>query len=134
MYIAKPRINSEFHLERGRSQPQVGLLSTPTVSSVPGEYNYFSAGAKVIITAGASGYCSVKSLTVYHTETSKCMYAHINMTSSMWCSDKQHWTMLWQKLIHQTKLYPEATPHYAHVSKVTPPVRVQHKKKLGFGQ
>ena len=35
----------------------MGRLSTPTVSSVPGEYNYFSAGAKVIITAGASGYC-----------------------------------------------------------------------------
>ena len=35
----------------------MGLLSTPTVSSVPGEYNYFSTGAKVIITAGASGYC-----------------------------------------------------------------------------
>ena len=34
----------------------MGLLSTPTVSSVPGEYNYFSAGAKVVITAGASGY------------------------------------------------------------------------------
>ena len=38
----------------GSSQPQVGLLSTPTVSSVAGEYNYFSAVAKVIITAGAS--------------------------------------------------------------------------------
>ena len=36
----------------------MGRLSTPTVSSVPGEYNYFSAGAKVIITAGASGYCT----------------------------------------------------------------------------
>ena len=33
----------------------MGLLSTPTVSSVPGEYNYFSAVANVIITAGASG-------------------------------------------------------------------------------
>ena len=44
----------------GSSQPQVGLLSTPTVSSVPGEYNFFSAVAKVIIviiTAGASRYC-----------------------------------------------------------------------------
>ena len=37
----------------------MGLLSTPRVSSVPGEYNYFSAGAKVIITAGASGYCTL---------------------------------------------------------------------------
>ena len=33
------------------------LLSTPTVSSVPGEYNYFSAVANVIITAVASRYC-----------------------------------------------------------------------------
>ena len=43
----------------GSSQPQVGLLSTPTVSSVPGEFNYFSTVAKVIITAGASRYCIV---------------------------------------------------------------------------
>ena len=41
----------------------MGLLSTPRVSSVPGEYNYFSAGAKVIITAGASGYCMGKKAT-----------------------------------------------------------------------
>ena len=41
-----------------RSQPQAGLLSTPTVSSVPGEYNYLSAGANVIITAVASRYCN----------------------------------------------------------------------------
>ena len=34
------------------------LLSTPTVSSVPGEYNYFSAVANVIITAVASRYCN----------------------------------------------------------------------------
>ena len=55
---SKATINSEFHLERGGSQPQVSLLSTPTVSSAPGEYNYFSAVANVIITAVASSYCS----------------------------------------------------------------------------
>ena len=47
----------------------MGLLSTPTVSSVPGEYNYFSAVANVIITAGASGYCSkysfVQNVSIY---------------------------------------------------------------------
>ena len=32
---SKATISGEFHLERGR----VSLLSTPTVSSVPGEYN-----------------------------------------------------------------------------------------------
>ena len=53
----------------GSSQSQVGLLSTPTVSSVPGEHNYFSAVANVIITAGASGYCSkysfVQNVSIY---------------------------------------------------------------------
>ena len=32
----------------------MNLLSTPTVSSVLGEYNYFSDAVNVIITAGAS--------------------------------------------------------------------------------
>ena len=32
---SKATLNGEFHLERG----WVSLLSTPTVSSVPGEYN-----------------------------------------------------------------------------------------------
>ena len=35
----------------------MNLLSTPTVSSVLGEYNYFSAAVNVIITTGASDYC-----------------------------------------------------------------------------
>ena len=44
------------------------LLSTPTVSSVPGEYNYFSAVANVIITAVASRYCTTQ---IYHSSCGK---------------------------------------------------------------